>query len=143
MLGVLIVVNLIVLPRTRETLWISLPLSIAVVALVTGVALLIASLNVIFRDVEHLISAALFPWFFLTPILYRIEELHGSYHSAAQVLRYVNFITPPIYALRDPLFFGKVPRGIDVLYLCAAAVVALALGAWVFTRVDDRIAVEL
>ena len=31
----------------------------------------------------------------------------------------------------------------EVIYLVVAAVVALALGAFVFTRVDDRIAVEL
>jgi hypothetical protein len=30
-----------------------------------------------------------------------------------------------------------------VIYLVVAAVVALALGAFVFNRVDDRIAVEL
>jgi len=32
---------------------------------------------------------------------------------------------------------------LDVVYLAGAAVISLALGAWVFTRVDDRIAVEL
>jgi hypothetical protein len=31
----------------------------------------------------------------------------------------------------------------DVVYLCASAAIALALGAWVFSRVDDQIAVEL
>jgi hypothetical protein len=30
-----------------------------------------------------------------------------------------------------------------VIYLAASAVIALALGAWIFRRVDDRIAVEL
>ena len=35
------------------------------------------------------------------------------------------------------------PRLADVVYLVVAAAVALALGAFVFTRVDDRIAVEL
>jgi hypothetical protein len=31
----------------------------------------------------------------------------------------------------------------DVVYLCVAAVASLVLGAFVFTRVDDRMAVEL
>lgn len=30
-----------------------------------------------------------------------------------------------------------------MIYLAVAAVVALVLGAWVFSRIDDRIAVEL
>jgi hypothetical protein len=35
------------------------------------------------------------------------------------------------------------PRAVDVIYLCAATVAALGVGAFVFTRADDRIAVEL
>jgi ABC-type polysaccharide/polyol phosphate export permease len=59
------------------------------------------------------------------------------------ILYYGNPITPPIAAVRDVLFFGQLPRLVDVVYLLVAAVLALALGAWVFRRVDDRIAVEL
>lgn len=146
MLAVLIVVNLIVIPETRSTVWLSLPLSLAVVALVGGVSLAVACANVVFRDVEHLIAAVLLPWFFLTPILYRLEDLPGGfkrYHAVVEILRWGNFLTPPLYALRDPLFYGRLPHWTDVLYLVAAAAIALAFGAWVFSRVDDRIAVEL
>jgi homopolymeric O-antigen transport system permease protein len=146
MLVVLMIVNAALLPRARDTVLLAIPIAVVVVALVAGVSLIVASVNVVFRDVEHLVSAALLPWFFLTPIIYRLEDLPGSlhrFHTVAQILRYVDFVTPPIYALRDPLFFGQLPRAVDVIYLCVAAVVALALGAWVFSRVDDRIAVEL
>ena len=59
------------------------------------------------------------------------------------ILRWVNPLTPPLYALRDPLFYGVVPNVWDVVYLVVEVLVALAVGAWVFRRVDDRIAVEL
>jgi ABC-type polysaccharide/polyol phosphate export permease len=59
------------------------------------------------------------------------------------LLRWGNFVAPPIYAVRDALWLGHAPRLADVVYLAVAAVVALALGAFVFSRVDDRIAVEL
>ena len=103
--------------------------------------LALASLNVLFRDVEHLLASLLLPWFFLTPILYSFSQFHHA--TLTQVLRYANPITPPIEAIRDPLWAGQMPRLGDVIYLVVAAVVALALGAFVFTRVDDRIAVEL
>jgi len=45
--------------------------------------------------------------------------------------------------VRDVLYNGNLPRAGDVVYTCVAAVVALALGAFVFRRVADRIAVEL
>jgi ABC-type polysaccharide/polyol phosphate export permease len=52
-------------------------------------------------------------------------------------------VTPPLQAIRDALFWGELPRAIDVAYLAVAAAAALALGALVFRRVDDQIAVEL
>jgi len=142
MFAALFVVNLVLLPRTRDDIWLAIPLALLVVALVAGVALAVASLNVVFRDVEHLVSALLLPWFFLTPILYSFSQF-SSHHTITQVLRYANFVTPAIYAIRAPLFYGELPSGGDVAYLCVAAIVALALGAFVFSRVDDRIAVEL
>jgi len=146
MFAVLVVVNLIVIPETRDVFLIAVPLAAVEVAFVAGVALSIACANVLYRDVEHLISAALLPWFFLTPILYRLEDLPGGvqrYDWVVTILRWVNPLTPPLYALRAPLFYGTLPDGWDVVYLVAEVLIALAVGAWVFRRVDDRIAVEL
>ena len=57
MFAVLVVVNLIVIPETRDVFLIALPIAAVEVAFVAGVALAIACANVLFRDVEHLISA--------------------------------------------------------------------------------------
>lgn len=146
MLAVLVGVNAIVIEETRDTVWLAVPIGAVVVALVGGLALAIACANVVFRDVEHLVSAVLLPLFFLTPILYRLEDLPGGlerYEWVVETLRWANPLAPAIYALRDPLFFGDLPAWTDVAYLLGAAVVALAAGAWVFSRVDDRIAAEL
>jgi ABC-type polysaccharide/polyol phosphate export permease len=148
-LVVLIPVNLIVIPETRETIWLTIPLIVPVIALVAGLSLAVSAANVVFRDVEHIVTALLLPWFFLTPIMYSFEAggiLRGpidAHPTLVKFLYYGNPITPPIEAVRDVLFWGRLPRLVDVVYLLVAAVVALALGAWVFRRVDDRIAVEL
>jgi ABC-type polysaccharide/polyol phosphate export permease len=113
---------------------------VLLVGLSAGLALALACVNVVFRDVEHLVGALLLPWFFLTPILYSFSQFH--HHALTQVIRYANPVTPPIEAIRAPLL-GHMPRAGDVVYLAAACVVSLALGAWVFRRADDRIAVEL
>ena len=42
-----------------------------------------------------------------------------------------------------PLFWGRLPYWGDALYLVVAAVLSLALGAFVFSRVDDQIAIEV
>jgi lipopolysaccharide transport system permease protein len=146
LLAGLIVVDAIVIPETRDTVLLSIPIALGIVALTCGIALAVASANVVFRDVEHLLAALLLPWFFLTPILYSLEELPGGledYDVVVDLLRWANPLTPPLYALRDPLFYGEVPAAGDVTYLVVAAVVSLAVGALVFMRMDDRIAVEL
>jgi lipopolysaccharide transport system permease protein len=145
--AVLIPLNFALIPDVRATVWLALPLAVLVVALVAGIALAIAAANVLFRDVEHIVAALLLPWFFLTPIIYTFRDIPGQplqhHHTVVEFLRWGNFVTPPIEAVRNPLFWGQMPRVADVVYLCVAAVVALTVGAYVFNRVDDRIAVEL
>jgi lipopolysaccharide transport system permease protein len=146
MLAALLVINGIALPGVRATEWVAIPMAALFVLLVSGLALAVACATVVFRDVEHLVSALLLPWFFLTPILYTIDNLPGAaadYGWLADILRWGNFVSPAIYAIRDPLFFGELPRLADVVYLGVSAAASLALGAWAFSRVDDRMAVEL
>src|SRR3954468_510984 len=146
MMVILIALSLIFIPEARSTVWLSIPLALLFAGLVAGLGLIVACLNVLYRDVEHLIAAALLPWFFLTPILWRFAQLPErvqKHHLLLDVLRWGNPITPPIYAVRDALWLGQAPRAADVIYLVVAAALALLLGAVVFRSVDDRIAVEL
>jgi lipopolysaccharide transport system permease protein len=145
MLACTIVAVVIVIPETRKTFLLAIPLSVLLIAFVAGLSLAIACANVVFRDVEHLVTAALLPWFFLTPVLYSFDQLPGSFQRKwiTDLMYWGNPLTPALQALRAPLYLGQVPHRWDVVYLCVEAVVALALGAWVFRRVDDRIAVEL
>jgi ABC-type polysaccharide/polyol phosphate export permease len=144
MLVVLLVVNFALLPRVRATEWLALPLALAIVALTAGIALALAALNVLFRDIEFLVSALLLPLFFLTPILYPLNDPQIARRDwVVGLIHWGNPLAPPIEALRDPLFYGRLPGLGDTVYTVVAAVVALALGAYVFNRVDDQIAVEV
>jgi len=144
MLALLLVVNFVALSRVRATEWLAIPLAALFVALVGGLALAVASLNVLFRDVEFIVAALLVPWFFLTPILYPLDGTQiAKHHSARWIIHWVNPLTPGIEAIRAPLFHGRMPFWGDALYLVAATAVALAAGAFVFNRVDDQIAIEV
>ena len=131
-------------PESRDLAWVAIPVGAVIVVFVAGVALALASLNAIFRDVEFVVSAALLPWFFLTPILYQLDDLPGAESRPwlVDLLRWGNPLTPAVEAYRAPLYEGQLPSAADALYLCVAAVAALALGALVFRSVDDRIASE-
>jgi lipopolysaccharide transport system permease protein len=143
MLALLFVLCFVFIPASRTTGLLSLPLAVLFVGFVTGVALTLACLNVLFRDIEHLVAAMLLPWFFLTPVIWDPASQFKGHDRILAVLHYGNPVTPPIDAIRDPLWGGRVPHAADVIYLVVATIVALALGAFTFNRVDDRIAVEL
>lgn len=145
MLAIVIVLSVVYEPHARDTVLLSIPLAALVICLVAGIALAVASANAVFRDVEHVVAALLLPWFFLTPVLYSLDRVPGAktHPWFERLIHWGNFMTPAVESLREPLFFGDAPRPADVIYLAVAAVVALGVGAFVFTRVDDRIAVEV
>jgi ABC-type polysaccharide/polyol phosphate export permease len=143
MLLLLLVINFIALPRVRATEWLAIPLCALFVGVVCGLGLLAASVNVLFRDVEFIVAAALVPWFFLTPILYGLDTVAEDHARVGDAIHWLNPLSPAVEAVRAPLFLGDLPRWSDTLYLVVACAVSLALGAWVFTRVDDQIAIEV
>jgi lipopolysaccharide transport system permease protein len=145
MLAVVLPLNLAVIPETRTTFWAALPLFVPLAALVAGFAILLASATVIFRDVEHLVVTALFPWFILTPIFYPFSQMPGieDHPALADVLYYGNIVTPFISAIRDPLFFGEFPQLGDVVYVFGVAIGMLAVASFVFRRIDDQLAAQL
>ena len=145
MLAIVIALSLAYLPEARDTVWLSLPLAALSVCVVAGLSLAVAALNAVYRDVEHLVAALLLPWFFVTPVLYSLESIPAvaDHPRLVQLIHWGNPITPAVEAVRDPLFFGTPPEPGDALYLVVSAVVSLAIGALVFNRVDDRVAVEV
>jgi len=144
MLVVLLVLNFALLPRVRDTELLALPLGLAVVAITGGLALAVACLNVLFRDVEFLVAALLLPLFFLTPVLYPLSDPQITERQwVVDLIHWANPLSPPIEALHDVLFYGNLPSAADTIYTVVAAILALVLGAWVFNRVDDEIAIEV
>jgi ABC-type polysaccharide/polyol phosphate export permease len=145
MFAVILPLNLIFVPETRSTFWAAILLALPLIGLVSGLSIMVAAATVVFRDVEHLLVTVFLPWFFLTPVFYTFEQLPriDQHTHLADVLHYLNFVTPQLLAIRDPLFFGRLPSGGDTVYAICAAVVALALGAFVFQRVDDQLAAAL
>jgi lipopolysaccharide transport system permease protein len=145
MLVVDVVVNVIFIPETRTTFWAAIPLLLPLVALASGLAVVFGYLTVVYRDVEHLMNTIFLPWFFLTPIFYTLDQLPGirDREWIADLLYYGNFVSPFVEAIRDPIFFGELPRPSDIAYCVVAASLALGLGVLVAGRMDDQVAATL
>jgi lipopolysaccharide transport system permease protein len=145
MIVIVFVLAVIFEPDSRGTAWLAIPIAVVIVLFVAGLSLAVASANAIYRDVEFVVAALLLPLFFLTPVLYSLDGLPGAddYPWIVDLIQWGNPLTPVIECFRTPLFLGEVPPTSYLVYLGVETVVALVLGAAVFSAVDDRIAAEV
>ena len=145
MVVILIPFGLWLMPGSRAVMLL-LPLVIIFsVALVAGLCLAISVINVYFRDTEHIISALMLPWFFITPVLYSFASfpLGGSHEWIIKVLTYLNFATTFVMAFQYVLFWGRLPPLGISLYVVLVGTGALIGGWLLFNRMQRDLAVEL
>ncbi len=98
---------------------------------VLGCALIVAVLHAYFRDVAPILTAALLPWFFLTPIFFQPDTLSlrpAATRSSARCSTGSTRSAPFIEALRSILYYGTRPTWGRLLYAVVAAFVALGAG---------------
>jgi ABC-type polysaccharide/polyol phosphate export permease len=148
LLAVLTLVSFVAIPiRGTFTAWLLLvPLLLALLyGFVLGIAMIAAVLHAYFRDVAPILTAALLPWFFLSPIFFvpSSQPYIKSHHWIGTVLNWVNPLAPFIEAVRAILYDGTGPGWGRLLYATIAAAVALTLGRAVFRRLDGELAVVL
>jgi ABC-type polysaccharide/polyol phosphate export permease len=112
-------------------------------AFVLGFALIVAVLHAYFRDVAPILTAALLPWFFLTPIFFEPGHFDFVKHHAwaRLLLEWVNPIAPFVQGFRTVLYYGRAPTAGQLVYVFAAAVIALGLGSLVFRQMEGDLAV--
>lgn len=142
--AVLLLAGNLVLP------WI--PLVVLLMALQLGFALglglVLSATNAYFRDVQHFLSIFLNIWFYATPILYPIDlppeqyELLGVSVPVRRLLE-ANPMTAFVDAYRDVLYHLRFPTALQWAELTLITVVTLALGSWLFARLEPRLAEEL
>ncbi len=124
-----------------------LPMLILVqIFLVVGMTLLVSALNVLFRDLQHLITIVMMVWFFGTPIIYPLSMVPEQFQP------YLKFINPmTIYAAyyRNIFYYVKYPDGAgfpSVPETAAAIGITLLIffiGYFVFKKLEPRFAEEI
>lgn len=104
---------------------------------VAGVAMMVSSASVLFRDLRDIITNLMQLGFFMTPILYLIDRIESR---PLRALLRLNPMTPFVVSYQDVLFFGHLPGLADIFLMLAYAGASLALGVAVFERLRDSLA---
>ncbi|MHB8656974.1 MAG: ABC transporter permease [Solirubrobacteraceae bacterium] len=144
LLVLLIPIAVIVRGNPAPTLLLAPVVIVLLAAFVLGCALIVSVLHAYFRDVAPILTAALLPWFFLSPIFFEPDRSLGfvAHHPwVGTVLDWVNPIAPFIESMRSIVYSGVAPSAGRLLYALCAAAVALTAGVVVFRAMQGELAV--
>jgi len=106
-------------------------------AFVAGIALMISSASVLFRDLRDLIANLLQLGFFLTPVIYLLTAIDSRF---IRFLLRLNPMTPFVNSHQNVFFFGRWPATLDIVMMTVWALGSLFLGFLVFDRLRDSLA---
>jgi len=107
--------------------------------LIIGVSLVLAPLNVYYRDVNQVWDIALQIGFFLCPIIYSISLIPERY-----VLAYsLNPMTRVIESIRKTLYYSTLPTLADFTIILVSGLILLLVGYLVFRKLEPRFAEEI
>lgn len=119
-------------------LWLPV-LMLAQLLFITGLVYFLSSLNVRFRDVQHILNNFLVLWFFLCPIIYPVTSVPEHWRFTF----YLNPMAILAIGYQNIFFYAKSP---EVVPLLGVAVIGLALtliGFWQFERDKERFAEDV
>ncbi|MFN8491946.1 MAG: ABC transporter permease [Caldilineaceae bacterium] len=114
-----------------------------------GIALILSTLNVFYRDTLMIMDVIMLAWFFLTPVVYSVEvfpKLQLIWGYEVEVRRWAYILNPMaslINMYRDLLFLGSRTVFDFFLRTTVTAFIILVFGYWFFTRYSDRFGEEL
>lgn len=107
--------------------------------LLLGIAFIVSSITVYFRDLEHIIGIILLAAFYGTPIVYKLEQLPAN----LQIIMQLNPMTHIINGYRDIFYYHQMPN-IKVLgILLAISVLITVIGYFIFKKLQKGFAEQL
>lgn len=130
------------------------PVLVVVIAIQTlfvlGLGLFLSPINAYFRDVEHFTTIFLSVWFWATPILYPESVFYHEDGSAKELLGIplpdlmnLNPMAHFVTAYRDLLYSLRFPAFTTWAAMLVSTAAVLAMGLWVFRRLEPKLAEEL
>ncbi len=113
-----------------------IPIGILLI-LCVGVGLILSTMQVFFKDIEYLYEVFCMLLFYITPIFYKVEQLHISSKLIQMVL-----MANPLYSIiemfRDCVLFGEMINPNHLLYSLAFSLVTFVAGLYMFYKKQDK-----
>lgn len=126
------------LPFGWEMLW-SIPIVLIALIFSLGVAILISTINVYFRDIASFLPYLIRTLLYLSPILYEASSLKPE----LKILEYFNPLFPILDSWSLSIVHSQTPHLSSMLTSCAWAIGTLLVGTYFFLSREREFAVRL
>ena len=113
-------------------LWLIMPIFVLQQMAAYALGFVLGMLNVFLRDVQQAVAVLLQLWFWVTPIVYVDTIIPESLRWALLL----NPIYPVIDAYHEIIVYHQRPALLPLLAFVVGTVVLLALGRWLFNRLE-------
>lgn len=104
-----------------------------------GLSLIVAGLNVYFRDLQHILGIITMAWMYATPIMYDINMVPES----ARRFITLNPITPLVVSIRDILYYQRMPDFSSMSRIFIFSIILIAFGYIIFQKLQKGFVEEL
>jgi len=115
------------------------PVILLMTVFAMGLGILLATINVFYRDVEQSVNVVLQVWFWLTPVVYPATTLPKY---IASVLEW-NPMWPMIRAMQNIFLDHRSPDWSTLIYPAALAILIILVAGYAFERLSDDLVDEL
>lgn len=130
---ILLFFMLIITPLIKIKLLLFLPLFFLLQGIMCfGISAFFSALNVIYRDVEYILTNLLQALFYATPILYTVDIFPEKYRW----ILYLNPMTSIVNLYRSVLYYGEIPTKIDFIVFFIYSLFLGILGYYLFLKLD-------
>lgn len=104
-----------------------------------GIALILSSVTVYIRDLEHFIGVLLQLYFYATPIVYSADSIPANYKWILKC----NPMTYIIEGYRDIFYYHSIPDLKSLAIVLAIGIAVVIIGYMIFNKLQKRFAEEL
>ena len=101
-----------------------------------GLALVVSSVSVYFRDTYHIVGVLMMAWFFMTPIIYPVSLVPVRFFN----LYLLNPLSSILIVFRGILFGTAMPGGTLLFVSLGACAILFAAGVLVFSKLEPYFA---
>jgi len=105
------------------------------VVLLSGITLMVSALNVIYRDVQYLVTTLLMIFYWLTPLIYPIDIVPEPFQTAFKC----SPLTGILNALRGIIMTGTPPTLLMWASIVVPSLVTLGIGWLVFKHYEQMV----